>query len=260
MSPRNLYYNVQGAFPIQPWYGYLVVLKYWTGLGALILVLSLIGATELPQLFVAAAVITLTYSFIGHKELRFIYPVILLTTILSGIGLAQVASWITEGLVSEGWTRRRAVLRTSAATLAVVVLAQLCFVGGSDVYQTLWTRGRDMLRASWFVARMNSVCGIGLLDRHWDETGGYAAFHHAVPLYWGTASDPLDRASLAFNTVIYDRGKLLGTGYVERACFGDVCVAQRSGACFPVPMKEATLKDLSYPPRPLDDWKPELGR
>jgi len=68
-----------------------------------------------------------------------------------------------------------------------------------------------------------------------------------VPLYWATPAGPLDPDSVAFNTVVYDRGKPAGAGYVERACFGDSCVAQRRGTCPPAPMT-----NMSGPPRPLD--------
>jgi GPI mannosyltransferase 3 len=253
----NLYYDVQGAFGVQPWYRYIpIVLQYWTGLGALMLLLFLIGAARVPQLSVAAVVIALTYSLIGHKAFRFIYPVILLATIVSGIGLAQLASWINEGLVNKGWTRRHAVLGTSVATLAFVVLAQLGFANGSDAYQELWIRGRDMLKASRFVGQMSGVCGIGIRDHEVWWTGGYAAFHRAAPLYWTTSTAPPDPDSTAFNTVIYDREKAFGAGgYVKRACFGDICVAQRPGACSPTPMT-----DTSAPPRLLGKWKPEVRR
>ncbi|MFZ3234866.1 MAG: hypothetical protein WA184_05780 [Stellaceae bacterium] len=253
----NLYYDVQGAFGVQPWYRYIpIVLRYWSGFGALMVLLFSIGAARVPQLAIAAVVIALTYSLVGHKEFRFIYPVILLATIISGIGLAQLASWINEGLVGNGWTRHHAVIGTSAAALALVVLAQLCFADGSDAYQALWTRGRDMLKASRFVSQMSAVCGIGILDDEWFETGGYAAFDHPAPLYWTTPLAFLDPDSTAFNTVIYDREKAFGAGgYTERGCFGDICVAQRPGVCSPKPMT-----DISAPPRPLGQWKPELRR
>jgi GPI mannosyltransferase 3 len=129
---------------------------------------------------------------------------------------------------------------------------QLSLAVGSGSYYNMWTSDRDMLMAGRYIARMKSVCGIGVLDGVWFATAGYASLHHAVPLYWATSEDPLDPDSRAFNTVIYDRGKLAGAGYVTRACFGGSCVAQRQGDCSPVPMT-----DVSGPPRPLDAWKVE---
>jgi GPI mannosyltransferase 3 len=244
----NLFYGVQSDFGVSPWYWYIkVVLEYWTGLGAAMLALCLIGALWLPQPFVAAGLIAVTYSFFGHKEYRFIYPAVLLVVIVSGIGLAQLVSWISEVLLDRGWARQRAVAVPSAIALVVVALTQLALAKGSEPYHRLWTGGRDMVLASHYVARLGAVCGIGVVDHNWWETGGYALFHHPVPLYWATVMGPLDPESAAFNTVVYDRGKPLGTGYVEKACFGDSCVAQRPGTCSPVPMT-----DVSPPPRPLD--------
>jgi Alg9-like mannosyltransferase family len=50
----NLYYGIQTEYGVSPWYWYLTaVLEYWTGLGAAMLALCLIGALRLPQPFVA---------------------------------------------------------------------------------------------------------------------------------------------------------------------------------------------------------------
>ena len=252
----NLYYGVQAEYGVFPWYWYLsTVLEYWTGLAGAMGVLCLIGALWLPQPFVAAQLIAVTYSLFGHKELRFIYPALLLAVIISGVGLAQLASWIAGALRDRGWSRRWAIIAPSAMALAVVVLTQLGLANGSEPYQKLWTRGRDMILASRSVARLSAVCGIGVLDHIWFAAGGYSAFHHAVPLYWATLTEPLDPDSSAFNTVIYDRKKPLGAGYVEEACFGESCVAQRQGTCSPEPMT-----DMSGPPRRLGFSRAEIGR
>jgi hypothetical protein len=179
----------------------------------------------------------------------------LLAVIVSGMGLAQLVSWIGEALRERGWSRRCAIIGPSATALAVVMLTQLALANGSEPYQRLWTRGRDMILASRYVAQLGTVCGIGVLDHDWFITGGYAAFHHAVPLYWATPLGPLDPDSVAFNTVVYDRGKPIGAGYVGQACFGDSCVAQRPGTCSPEPMT-----DMSGPPRPLGFSRAEIGR
>ena len=244
----NLLYNIQAEYGVSPWYWYLsTVLEYWTGLAGAMAALCLIGAIRLPQPFVAAGLIALTYSLFGHKELRFIYPAVLLAIIVSGIGLAQLVSWISATLRERGWGWRGAVIVPSATAAAIVVLTQLALANGSEPYRRLWTRGRDMVLASRYVARLGAVCGVGVLDDIWFVTGGYASFHHAVPLYWATSDGPLDPDSVAFNTVVYDRGKPLGAGYVERACFDDSCVAQREGSCSPQPMT-----NMSGPPSPLD--------
>jgi hypothetical protein len=189
----NLCYGVQAEYGVFPWYWYLsAVLEYWTGLAGAMSALCLIGALRLPQPFVAAGLIALTYSLFGHKELRFIYPVVLLAVIVSGIGLAQLVLWISEALRDRGWSRRRAMIAPSAMALSVVVLTQLALANGSEPYYRLWTRGKDMILASRYIARLGAVCGIGVVDHDWDVTGGYAAFHHPVPFYWATPAGPLD--------------------------------------------------------------------
>jgi len=249
----NLYYDVQTLYGVMPWHWYLrTLLEYWGGLGAVMLPLCLIGAVRLPQPFVAALLIAATYSIFGHKEFRFVYPAILLAIIVSGVGLAQLVSLIVDDLYNKGWTRHRASVAACGTALGAMVLAQFSLAVGSKPYHDLWTSGRDMLIAGRYVARLKSVCGIGVLDDIWFVTAGYASFHHAVPLYWATPEAPLDPDSATFNTVVYDYGKPVGAGYITRACFGGSCVAQRQGDCSPVPMT-----DMSHPPRPLDAWKVE---
>jgi GPI mannosyltransferase 3 len=249
----NLYYDVQADFGVMPWYWYLsTLLEYWTGMSTVMLGLCLIGAVRLPQPFVAALLIGATLSILGHKELRFIYPAILLGIIVSGVGLAQLVSWIGEALENRGWTRRRAAIATCGSALALMVLAQLALATGSRPYNTLWTSGRGMVMAAHYVARMKSVCGIGVLDNAW---GSYAWFHHAVPLYWAPSDNRLDPDSVAFNTIVYDKGKPIGAGYVTSVCFDQSCVAQREGNCSPVPMMSRPR-----PSRLPDFWTPEIKR
>lgn len=65
----NLFYNVQAKYGVFPWYWYLsTVLEYWTGLAGAMAALCLIGAIRLPQPFVAAGLIALTYSLFGHRN------------------------------------------------------------------------------------------------------------------------------------------------------------------------------------------------
>ncbi|HEY1257831.1 MAG TPA: hypothetical protein VGF34_01180 [Stellaceae bacterium] len=248
----NLYYGAQHAFGVLPVYWYVaIIVGYWTGFAALVLVLCLVGAVRLPQPFVAAALIWLSLSLIGHKEFRFIYPALLLVIIVAGVGLAQIAAWVGDVLTDRGWAARRATMVTAGAAIVLTALAQLAFADGSDAYHKLWSRGRDMLLASRYVARLPAVCGIGILDHSWVWTGGYAAFHQTVPLYWSGLDGPLDPDSTAFNTILYDRDKAFGAGYVERACFGDACVAQRPGGCTPAP-----AQIMSFPPVRLGNWQP----
>jgi hypothetical protein len=242
----NSYYDVQTLYGVMPWHWYLsTLLEYWGGLAAVVLPLCVIGAVRLLQPFVAALLIAATYSIFGHKEFRFVYPAILLAIIVSGVGLAQLVSWIVDALYNKGWTRHRASVAVCSAALGAIVLAQFSSGLGSKPYHDLWTR--DMLMAGCYTARLKSVCGIGVLDDIWFGTAGYASFHNAVPLYWATPEAPLDPDSAAFNTVVHDYGKPVGAGHVKRTCFGGRCVAQRQGDCSPVPMT-----DMSGPPRPLD--------
>ena len=252
----NLYYGVEAVYGVLPWDWYLTtVLRYWTVLSPVLLALSLIGAIRLPQMLVTAAVIAVTHTLIAHKEFRFIYPALLLVVILGGLGLAQLASWISDALCNKGWSSQRATIATTGPAIALVLLVQLALGVCSEPYHDLWTRGRDPVMAARYIAGLSSVCGIGLLSQGWPSNGGYTWFHHPVPLYWRMAGASLDRDSVGFNTVVYDHRRPLAVDYTKLACFGDLCVAQRNGPCLPVP-----TPDASAPPSALRAWKAEIER
>jgi hypothetical protein len=105
----NLYYGIQSDYGVEPWYWYVrTLLEYWTGLSAVMLPLCLLGAVRLPQPFVAALLIVVTYSIFGHKEFRFIYPALLLAIIVISVGLAQLVAWIIVPCVTAGTASRYA--------------------------------------------------------------------------------------------------------------------------------------------------------
>lgn len=240
----NLYYNVQAVYGVLPWNWYLTtVWRYWTGLSPELLALSLIGAIRLPQLLVAAVVIAATHSLLAHKEFRFIYPGARAGPTQFMDQRRAVQTGLEPPTRGDRHNRPSDRLRTAGAAGIRGVW--------SEPYHHLWTRGRDAVMAARYVAGMSSVCGIGLLHQGWPD---YAWFHQPVPLYWRMPGGSLD--PVGFNTVVYDRKRPLAADYTMRACFGDLCVAQRKGPCSPVPMADA-----SAPPGPLGHaWKAEIKR
>ena len=235
----NIYYNASSTFGVEPWHFYLLgELGVWGGGAATLVLLAGLGARRMPLPLAAAVTIIAVHSAIAHKEYRFIYPAIMLVMALAGIGLAQVAAWGRDWLLDRGVRPR-----TATAGSVALVLSWWCLVSFH-----VWTgaaltahryRGHDNLRAVSFVAHGSPVCGLGLygLDgEDWGNYGGYTYLHRPVPMYWPKDDAEFDVLAAGFDTLVYIKAPPEGLGFTPQRCFGQVCVARRSGGCAPLPM------------------------
>ena len=221
----NMLYGIGDSFGTEPWYAYAGLLfQLWGGAIVVILALALTGARFLPAPFLAALALLAAHSAVPHKELRFIYPAILLLTISAGMGLAWLAARIAERY------------RITPSRIAAVALALTALCAGSlaasPAYRNLWQAGHDMLRADLFVAKLDAVCGIGL----WGAYGGAVDFHRQAPFYWTDDPADFEKYLPAFNTLIAAAPVPPAPGFTPLRCFGETCVEQRQGPCAGMPM------------------------
>lgn len=235
----NVFYGVSSTFGTAPWNFYIAgELGMWGGAVAVVLALALLGARRFPLLLVYALTIVVTHSSIAHKEYRFIYPALVLVTVLAGIGLAQLAAWGRDWLLAKGAPR---VLATVVpATLLLGYWGALAFgVWTGPTLAALRALGHDNLSAAAYVAKAPGVCGIGLYGRDgedWGWSGGYTYLHRSVPMYWPKDAGEFASTAPGFNTLIAIKAPPAGAGFVTQQCFGEVCVATRPGRCESVPM------------------------
>jgi len=242
----NLYYGVSSTFGIEPWnYYFLGELGVWvSGCGTLLLLASL-GTSRKPLLLAVAVVVLVTHSAIAHKEYRFIYPAVLLLTVLASIGLAQIAGWARDWLIDRRKAKAPAIVAGSAFALGWWCLASYQVWNGPTLTEHR-QRMHDRLAAASFVAQRPAVCGIGLYGLNgedWGVYGGYTYFHRPVPMYW-----PKDEAALAavasgFDTLLYTQPPPPALGFNTVQCIGEVCVAQRLGQCRSIPMTPIPVPD-----------------
>jgi hypothetical protein len=249
----NVYYGASSTFGVEGWSFYLLgELGVWGG-GALTLVLlAALGARRMPLLLAVAVATVAVHSAVAHKEYRFIYPAVLLVMTLAGIGLAQVAAWGRDWLLErgvQGWA--------ATAGPVAVVLSWWCLVSFH-----VWTgytltghrqHGHEHLQAASFVAHGPAVCGLGLygLDGiDWTSYGGYTYLHRSVPMYWPKDEPEFEALAAGFDTRVYTKAPPEGLGFMPQRCFGQVCVAQRSGGCASLPM--LAMPFPSRVPRPRD--------
>lgn len=234
----NLLFGVSNSFGDQPWYFYPYwLLYYWNVFVIVIPLLAFYGARRVPSVVLASAAIFLAHSLISHKELRFIYPAVLLLTIASGVGAARIFSWV-EGNY-ETYTTSIAVI------LVLMVTLSAAFVGFLQPYTGRWRRGHQAIEADLFVSRLKSACGVGIWGGFAGEKyfipngkatitdGGYAGqtyLHRNVPVYMLTDAADVATYRPDFN-ILVTTATPVPYGFGIDACFGGICVSQRPGNC-----------------------------
>lgn len=242
----NLYYGVSATFGVEPWSYYLLgELGLWGGAFATLLVVAALGARRMPLLLVVAAVILAVHSGIAHKEYRFIYPAVLLTAVLAGIGLAQIAAWSQVWLIGRGMPQTAATLAGTGFALGWWCLASLQVWNGTTL-SGLRQRMHDSLAAASFVAHGPAPCGIGLYGlagEDWGVYGGYTYFHRPAPIYWPGSEAALTAAAGGFDTLLYTRPPPAALGFATRHCIGEVCIARRPGGCKTLPPTPLPVPD-----------------
>ncbi|MGA3119471.1 MAG: hypothetical protein ABSF69_01770 [Polyangiaceae bacterium] len=162
---------------------YLRVL--WTSMpivAAIATPLALVAAVRSPGLFGIVLVYLLLHSLIGHKELRFVLPLLPLWFALAGAGFSWVASWVP---LDARWP---AMVAAVCSIVAATRFHQLTF-GELGQYE------HDRSRASAYddfgpVNRLllaahdqADLCGIDIEAAHLAWTGGATYLHRNVPIF-----------------------------------------------------------------------------
>jgi hypothetical protein len=230
----NILRGAAGAHGMTPWYQYgSFIIDYWGAAGAVILpFLAVLGARRMPRPLIAALVVIASHSLIGHKEYRFIYPAVLLMVASAGLGLAQAVAWVREGM------RPTSGATSGPVTVGALIPALVAMAQWSTVpYVDLWQRGRGELHGSDLIARLPSVCGIGIYGMSWSDTGGYSHFHHRVPQFWPEDGAGFADYRPAFNVLLYAKPPPDRADFVDVQCVPGACVAIRPGGCVPMPME-----------------------
>ena len=235
----NLLYGINTEFGVEPRHYYLLgELGVW-GASSLFLVLVVaFGAWRRPSLLVASITIVAVHSSIAHKEYRFIYPAVLLITVLAGFGLAQLTEWGTQWLVARGKQGHAAATISAAIVLCCWGIADFGIWTGSTM--TMLRRlDHDNIIAERFVADLPGLCGLGLYGKEghdWVWYGGYTYLHRRLPMYWPEDETELAQTAPAFDTLLYTAAPPPELGFTTQQCFGEVCVARRPGTCEAQPM------------------------
>jgi phosphatidylinositol glycan class B len=236
----NVVEKVSESFGTSPWYMMAVYqVTFWGGAIGLMSAAVLWGGVRLPLLLFVAAAVFATHTAIAHKEYRFIYPALPLLTTLAGVATAEAIGALRR------WSSWQPVGPHTAAFLAVALWSTTSLaLAVSPSYRALFGRWGGALKASRLVSDEAGVCGVGLLEVPWSQTGGQTYLPPDVPMYATSAGD-FPSQSAAFNVLLTKEATLVpDSRYAQRACFANgrddgldrlpgVCVWRRAGGCVP---------------------------
>jgi len=221
----NEIYGVSEFFGSEPWYFYLSKEFYYWNVFAIVLPLvALWSVRRVPVVLFAAVAVLVAHGLVAHKEIRFIYPAVLLLSIAAGIGMADLAS-----KVAAVWNVRMA---TCALFFIAPTAISAALVASTPRYQPLWQRMEWVIDADHFTSGLQSVCGVGA----WMAYAGQTFLHRDVPVYFTIHEGDVEKYEPAFNTLITTiDDPPRPSDFRVIACFGEVCVSQRKGRCEDMP-------------------------
>jgi GPI mannosyltransferase 3 len=139
-----------------------------------LVLLTALGFKRRPEVPVMALVVLLVHSFIPHKELRFLFPLVPLLVAQAALGLDLVKPWVQVALP--------VMALVSLALLPTLTFGRLGIVDPPRATSAIDFGGpenRLLVRAG----KLDDVCGLRIESiQNW-RTGGFAYFHKRVPLY-----------------------------------------------------------------------------
>lgn len=205
----------------QPWYWYLLVLLALIGPAVLFL---FHGSRRSLFLAIFCAIVVVSYSVIPHKEVRYIYPILAPATTLAAMGVVDLlAEFKKRG--AKFLDNPRWVVAIGAACLlgSSAMLAAQC----ADWYKTSWGTGAfDRL------SREANLCGVGIYERSWTESGGYTHLHRHVPIVQVGSAAELAQDAPTFNALIAPGNSPdIPSGFTQSQCWKGVCLFERGGTC-----------------------------
>lgn len=220
----NLIEGRSSDFGTAPFLHYVQALATTEGLTMIpVIALTAYGARTRPAVPLIALGFFLVHSYIPHKELRFLFPIIPLLCAQAALGLDRLADRRAGfGLI--------VLALISLATLPTLTFSRLGIWSPSgSAIDYGGPENRLLLRAR----SLTDLCGLKIASIDNWRTGGYAYLHQRVPMY---RFEPPGAGDGHYNYAIARRGTIAGT---EVATERDLALIRLPTGCTP---------DLTY------DW------
>jgi phosphatidylinositol glycan class B len=188
------------------------------------------GARRSPFLAIFCAIVVVSHSVIPHKEIRFIYPILAPAITLAAMGFVDLLDEIKRGMGFLENPRWVVAIGTAFLFVSSALLAAHC----ADWYKTRWGDGAfDRL------SRETGLCGVGIYQAFWWQSGGYAHLHRDVPIVPLESAAQLAKDAPSINALIAPAASQdLPAGFTQSQCWEGVCLYERPGACSAAPADE----------------------
>jgi hypothetical protein len=240
-----------GVFGTSPWDYYLRHLLSANGPFILLAGAGLVvSARRAPWLVAAVASYVVVHSLVGHKELRFVLPVVPLALGLAGAGLGQILDAALGSGAAEADGARPGVMRVAWARPAVLALTALlassfAYSAGRETLGRLGEPRPELARDSpWHhveswnrllsaAGRQASACGVIVVPLNIVFTGGYSYLHRNIPLWndnWEAIRNGAQPPQSA-NELIAPVDYPVPAGFREVAREADTHLLVRKGGC-----------------------------
>jgi hypothetical protein len=216
----------------------------WAAATPLVLGTAILGAKRVPAVTLAMLAIALSFSLVGHKELRFLYPALLLLFVMCGVGTIELADDLRHRLPTR-WGR--GLVPASLALLWAAASLGASFGPGMRPH---WTENADILGALDAVNADKASCGIGLDAPAWMVTGGLSGLRDDLQFYDAKATPPRAYDYLLRLPVGPQQplASYAADDFALQRCYGSrgVCLYRRPGRCTTVdaPLRAVTAAPL----------------
>ncbi len=205
---------------VLPWYWYALVLLVLLGPAVLLL---FHGARRSPFLAIFCAIVVVSHSVIPHKEIRYLYPILVPAITMASMGIVDLLGEIKAGMRFLDNPRWVVAIGVAVLFVSSALLAAHC----ADWCKTRWGDGAfDRL------SREPAVCGVGIYRAMWWESGGYAHLHRDVPIIPLESAAQLAKDAPSINALIAPGASpTLPAGFQQPQCWQGVCLYERPGTC-----------------------------
>lgn len=221
----------------------------WSSCGPAILVV-LVGlaaaTTRVWRHLVLVLLYFLAHTAIGHKEYRYVCPIVPIAMAVAAVGLDGVARFAFARIASRDPLRPSRERDRNLALLAATALIALGFgeraarftfgdLGHGDGLaarlagrnDSPWHAAEGVNRMLWAAGTAPDACGVVVADIPWSSTGAYAYLHKDVPLFFHLD----DAAQANANYLIARRELARPWRYVPIAESRGFALFRREGPC-----------------------------
>jgi GPI mannosyltransferase 3 len=193
----NVIEGKAAAWGVDP-FGYYAHQLWWsTGWASWVVCIGLVLAVfRARMLLLICAAYFVAHSYVPHKELRFIMPIVPLALTVSAIGLGTALSWIRwrswrfDGHAWPSWVLALPLCGVLMNEARSETFEKMGYVlGPTKGHSSPWHSEEDANFILWGASVKKDVCGMILTGANPIATGGFSYFHHDVPLFfWGSGA------------------------------------------------------------------------